>query len=61
MSIPQRIAAIPAYIPSHTKATFSDAAPGHKFLGYFRNWQSLDAGASSKGRHNNFVEGEAKG
>jgi CRISPR-associated protein Cmr6 len=42
MSIPQRIAAIPAYIPSHNKDIFKDAAPGHKFLGYFRNWQGTD-------------------
>lgn len=39
MSIPQRIAAIPIYIPSQNKDSFKDAAPGHKFLGYFRNWQ----------------------
>ena len=45
MSIPQRIAAIPAYIPSHTKDSFKDAAPGHKFLGYFRNWQGADGDA----------------
>jgi CRISPR-associated protein Cmr6 len=45
MSIPQRIAAIPAYVPSHTKDAFKDAAPGHKFLGYFRNWQGLGAQA----------------
>lgn len=52
MPIPQRIAAIPAYVPSHTKAAFNDAAPGHKFLGYFRNWQGLDAQAFApyKGR-----------
>lgn len=39
MSIPHRIAPIPAYIPSHTGAAFADAAPGHKFLGYLRNSQ----------------------
>jgi CRISPR-associated protein Cmr6 len=42
MSVPQRIAAVPAYITSHSKAAFVDAAPGHKFLGYFRNWQGSD-------------------
>ncbi len=42
MSIPQRMAAIPAYISSTGKDSFKDAAPGHKFLGYFRNWQGLD-------------------
>lgn len=45
MSIPQRIAAIPAYIPSHNKDIFKEAAPGHKFLGYFRNWQGTDGDA----------------
>jgi CRISPR-associated protein Cmr6 len=45
MSIPQRIAAIPAYIASHHKDSFKDAAPGHKFLGYFRNWQGADGEA----------------
>ena len=52
MSIPQRIAAIPAYIPSHSKDSFKDAAPGHKFLGYFRNWQGSDGDAfvSYKGK-----------
>lgn len=45
MSIPQRIAAIPAYITSHNKDSFNDAAPGHKFLGYFRNWQGSDGDA----------------
>lgn len=42
MSVPQRIAAIPHYLPSHSKAAFVDAAAGHKFLGYFRNWQGSD-------------------
>ncbi len=42
MSVPQRIAAVPGYIASHSKAAFVDAAPGHKFLGYFRNWQGSD-------------------
>lgn len=42
MSIPQRIAAVPAYIASNSKVAFTDAAPGHKFLGYFRNWQGSD-------------------
>ena len=52
MSIPQRVAAVPAYIPSHTKSIFADAAPGHKFLGYFRNWQGRDGDtfASYKGK-----------
>lgn len=45
MPIPQRQAALPAYLPSHTKATFADAPPGHKFLIYFRNWQTADANA----------------
>lgn len=45
MSIPQRMAAIPAYIPSHNKDSFKDAAPGHKFLGYLRNWQGSDGDA----------------
>lgn len=45
MSIPQRIAAIPAYITSHNKDSFNDVAPGHKFLGYFRNWQGSDGDA----------------
>lgn len=45
MPIPQRQAALPAYLPSYTKATFADAAPGHKFLIYFRNWQAADANA----------------
>lgn len=39
MSIPQRIAPIPIYIPSQTGLAFVDAAPGHKFLGYLRNSQ----------------------
>jgi len=45
MSVPQRIAALPAYLPSHSKDSFKDAAPGHKFLGYLRNWQGTDAEA----------------
>ena len=45
MNIPQRIAAIPAYVPSNNQDAFKDAAPGHKFLGYFRNWQGTDADA----------------
>lgn len=40
--LPQRIAAVPAYIASHTKNTFNEAAPGHKFLGYLRNSQGAD-------------------
>ena len=39
MDIPQRMAALPAYIPSQTPAAFADAAPGHKFSGYLRNTQ----------------------
>lgn len=39
MDMPQRMAAVPAYIPSHSPVAFSDAAPGHKFLGYLRNSQ----------------------
>lgn len=45
MPVPQRLAALPAYLPSHTKVTFADAAPGHKFLIYFRNWQGTDDNA----------------
>jgi len=39
MWVPQRIAAVPKYIASHSRDTLKDAAPGHKFLGYFRNSQ----------------------
>lgn len=42
MSVPHRIAAVPAYIASNAKSHFQEAAPGHKFLGYFRNWQGSD-------------------
>ncbi len=52
MDTPQRMAAIPAYIPSHTQAAFADAAPGHKFLGYLRNTQGQggDVFAPYKGK-----------
>jgi CRISPR-associated protein Cmr6 len=39
MWLPQRIAAVPAYIHSSSKDSFKEAAPGHKFLGYLRNTQ----------------------
>lgn len=39
MWIPQRIAAVPAYIPVTNAQTIEQAAPGHRFQGYFRNWQ----------------------
>jgi len=39
MWLPQRIAAVPAYINSGSKDSFKEAAPGHKFLGYLRNTQ----------------------
>ena len=42
MWVPQRTAAVPAYLTSHTKDKFKDAAPGHKFLGYLRNTQGSD-------------------
>jgi CRISPR-associated protein Cmr6 len=58
MSIPQRIAAIPAYIASHSKENFKDAAPGHKFLGYFRNWQGLDADAFSPYKGKARIQGQ---
>lgn len=52
MDIPQRMAAVPTYIPSLTGAAFADAAPGHKFLGYFRNSQGQggDLFATYKGK-----------
>lgn len=52
MDIPQRMAAVPAYIPSHSAAAFADAAPGHKFLGYLRNTQGAGghAFAAYKGK-----------
>ncbi len=42
MWMPQRIAAVPAYIASQSKVTFAEAAPGHKFLGYLRNTQGAN-------------------
>ncbi|OIN92208.1 MAG: type III-B CRISPR module RAMP protein Cmr6 [Comamonadaceae bacterium CG1_02_60_18] len=45
MAVPRRIAALPQYIPSVSNAAFADAAAGHKFLGYFRNFQDSDARA----------------
>ena len=45
MSVPRRIAALPTYIPSANNAAFADAAPGHKFLAYFRNSQDSDGRA----------------
>lgn len=39
MNVPQRIAAIPSYIPSESATGFADAAPGHRFMGYLRNTQ----------------------
>lgn len=47
MAVPRRIAALPQYIPFVSNAAFADAAPGHKFLGYFRNFQDTDARAFS--------------
>jgi CRISPR-associated protein Cmr6 len=42
MTVPRRIAALPNYIASGSNTAFQDAAPGHKFLGYFRNYQDSD-------------------
>ena len=42
MWVPQRTAAVPLYLPSNSKDSFKDAAPGHKFLGYLRNTQGAD-------------------
>ena len=39
MNVPQRIAAIPSYIPSASATGFVDASPGHRFMGYLRNTQ----------------------
>lgn len=41
MTLPDRIAAVPDYIQSDTAANFADAAPGHRFQIYFRNWQGV--------------------
>lgn len=45
MTVPRRIAALPGYIASGNNVAFLDAAPGHKFLGYFRNFQDNDGRA----------------
>lgn len=45
MTVPRRIAALPNYIASASNAAFADAAPGHKFLAYFRNFQDHDGRA----------------
>ncbi|MDO8320511.1 type III-B CRISPR module RAMP protein Cmr6 [Rhodoferax sp.] len=45
MTLPRRIAALPNYLASGSNTVFSEAAPGHKFLGYFRNFQDVDARA----------------
>ena len=45
MTVPRRIAALPNYIASGSNTAFQDAAPGHKFLGYFRNYQDSDGRA----------------
>lgn len=52
MDMPQRMAAVPAYIPSNSATAFADAAPGHKFLGYLRNTQGAggEAFAAYKGK-----------
>lgn len=42
MPLSQRIAALPAYIPSVDNTAFVDAAPGHRFLMYLRYWQGLN-------------------
>lgn len=41
MPLPQRIAALPARIPTGD-ADLVDAAPGHRFLMYLRYWQGLN-------------------
>jgi CRISPR-associated protein Cmr6 len=45
MSVPRRIAALPNYLASASNTAFLDAAPGHKFLTYFRNFQDSDGRA----------------
>ncbi|NCN70261.1 MAG: type III-B CRISPR module RAMP protein Cmr6 [Betaproteobacteria bacterium] len=45
MTVPRRIAALPNYIGSASNKAFAESAPGHKFLGYFRNFQDSDARA----------------
>ena len=39
MPLPDRIAGVPNYLPSNSSLPFADAAPGHRFLMYFRDWQ----------------------
>ncbi len=41
MPLPQRVAAIPAYIPSD----LADAAPGHRFQLYLKHWQGANGNA----------------
>jgi len=45
MTVPRRIAALPNYVASASNTAFLDASPGHKFLGYLRNFQDADARA----------------
>lgn len=45
MTVPRRIAALPSYVASGSNTAFLDAAPGHKFLAYFRNFQDSDGRA----------------
>ena len=44
MPLPQRIASLPARIPAGDKE-LEDAAPGHRFLMYFRYWQGASGNA----------------
>ncbi len=46
MPLPQRIAALPGYIPSGN-SDLEDATPGHRFLMYLRYWQGQDGMAFS--------------
>ena len=41
MPLPQRVAAIPAYVPTD----LSDAAPGHRFQLYLKHWQGANGNA----------------
>ena len=41
MALPQRIAAVPGYIPKD----FKDAAPGHRFQLYLEHWQGQNGNA----------------
>jgi CRISPR-associated protein Cmr6 len=45
MPLPQRIAALPTYLDSTSTTNFADAAPGHRFQMYFRNWQGPNGNA----------------